>query len=229
MHVYLRDETVDLEMRMVDAEGLVPEGSDLLPVAFHVRGNEQASFRALLPGFNDNHTHPISYGLGLNLIDARPATVPTLAGLQDAFRDAANTPPMSETDSPAESREQPQQDPAHQEDRVLIKLEQVPPYLVETLVAVEDREFFNHFGVSPKSIARAVWVNATAGQVRQGGSTLTQQLVKNFYLTNERTLVRKATEAMMAVLLELTEPAPVVITVVPPRIIAAGPVLALPP
>lgn len=93
--------------------------------------------------------------------------------------------------------------PAHQEDRVLIKLDQVPPYLVETLVAIEDREFFNHFGVSPKGIARAVWINATAGQLRQGGSTLTQQLVKNFYLTNERSLSRKATEAMMAVLLEL--------------------------
>lgn len=93
--------------------------------------------------------------------------------------------------------------PAHQEDRLLIKLEQVPPYLIETLVAIEDREFFNHFGVSPKGIARAVWVNATAGQLRQGGSTLTQQLVKNFFLTNERTLSRKATEAMMAVLLEL--------------------------
>ena len=93
--------------------------------------------------------------------------------------------------------------PAHNEDRILIKLDQVPPYLVETLVAVEDREFFEHFGVSPKSIARAVWVNLTAGQVRQGGSTLTQQLVKNFYLTNERSLSRKATEAMMAVLLEL--------------------------
>jgi len=93
--------------------------------------------------------------------------------------------------------------PAHQEDRVLIKLEQVPPYLVETLVAIEDREFFNHFGVSPKGIARAMWINATAGQLRQGGSTLTQQLVKNFYLTNERSLSRKATEAMMAVLLEL--------------------------
>ena len=93
--------------------------------------------------------------------------------------------------------------PAHNEDRILIKLDQVPPYLVETLVAVEDREFFDHFGVSPKSIARAVWVNLTAGEVRQGGSTLTQQLVKNFYLTNERSLSRKATEAMMAVLLEL--------------------------
>src|SRR3989338_4268208 len=93
--------------------------------------------------------------------------------------------------------------PAHHEDRILIKLDQVPPYLLETLVAVEDREFFNHFGVSPKGIARAVWINATSGQLRQGGSTLTHQLVKNFYLTNERSLSRKATEAMMAVLLEL--------------------------
>ena len=86
---------------------------------------------------------------------------------------------------------------------MLIKLDQVPPYLVETLVAVEDREFWNHHGVSLKSIARAVWVNASAGQLRQGGSTLTQQLVKNFYLTGERSLQRKLTEAMMAVLLEL--------------------------
>ena len=93
--------------------------------------------------------------------------------------------------------------PAHNEDRILIQLEQAPPYLVETLVAVEDREFFEHFGVSPRSIARAAWVNLSAGGVRQGGSTLTQQLVKNFYLTNERSLSRKATEAIMAVLLEL--------------------------
>ncbi|MFC3607141.1 penicillin-binding protein 1B [Stutzerimonas tarimensis] len=93
--------------------------------------------------------------------------------------------------------------PAHNEDRILIKLEQTPPYLVETLLAVEDRDFFDHFGVSPRAIIRAMWVNATAGRVVQGGSTLTQQLVKNFYLTNERSFNRKATEAMMAVLLEL--------------------------
>ena len=49
MHVYLRDEAVDLEMRMVDPEGLAPDGSDLVAVAFHVRGKEQPSFRALLP------------------------------------------------------------------------------------------------------------------------------------------------------------------------------------
>ncbi|NLY58167.1 MAG: penicillin-binding protein 1B [Gammaproteobacteria bacterium] len=93
--------------------------------------------------------------------------------------------------------------PAHNEDRILVRLDQVPPYLVEALVAVEDREYFQHFGVSPKGIARAAYVNITAGGVVQGGSTLTQQLVKNFFLTNERSLVRKGTEAIMAILLEL--------------------------
>lgn len=93
--------------------------------------------------------------------------------------------------------------PAHQEDRILIKIDEVPPLLVDALVAVEDREYFHHFGVSPKSIARALWVNVSAGGLRQGGSTLTQQLVKNFFLTNERTISRKAVEAVMAVLLEL--------------------------
>ncbi|WP_295476283.1 penicillin-binding protein 1B [uncultured Pseudomonas sp.] len=93
--------------------------------------------------------------------------------------------------------------PKNLEDRILIKLDQAPPYLLDGLVAVEDRDFYSHFGVSPKSIARAIWVNATAGHMRQGGSTLTQQLVKNFYLTNERSLSRKLTEAMMSVLLEL--------------------------
>ena len=93
--------------------------------------------------------------------------------------------------------------PAHNEDRILIRLDQAPPYLVEALVAVEDREYFQHFGVSPKGIARAAYVNFTAGGVVQGGSTLTQQLVKNFYLSSERSLIRKGTEAMMAILLEL--------------------------
>ncbi|MCO7612080.1 MULTISPECIES: penicillin-binding protein 1B [Pseudomonas] len=93
--------------------------------------------------------------------------------------------------------------PKNLEDRILIKIDQVPPYLLETLVAVEDRDFYSHFGVSPKSIARAIWVNTSSGQMRQGGSTLTQQLVKNFFLTNERSLSRKLNEAMMALLLEL--------------------------
>ena len=93
--------------------------------------------------------------------------------------------------------------PAHNEDRVLIQLEDTPPYLAETLMAVEDRDFYQHHGVSVRSIARAMAVNLQSGQLRQGGSTLTQQLVKNFFLTNDRTLSRKLNEAMMAVLLEL--------------------------
>lgn len=94
--------------------------------------------------------------------------------------------------------------PAHNdEDRILIQLDEAPPYLLDTLIAVEDRDFYQHHGVSPKSIARALWVNTTSGALVQGGSTLTQQLVKNFFLSNERSLVRKGTEALMALLLEL--------------------------
>ena len=93
--------------------------------------------------------------------------------------------------------------PASYEDRLLIRLEQAPKYLVPALMAIEDRDFYEHRGISLSSIARAFLVNIRAGGVVQGGSTLTQQLVKNFYLSNERTLTRKAQEAIMSVLLEL--------------------------
>ena len=72
--------------------------------------------------------------------------------------------------------------PAHHEDRILVKLDQVPTYLIDTLVAVEDRDFWNHHGVSLKSVARAVWVNTTAGQL-PGRQHPDQQLVKNFFLS----------------------------------------------
>ena len=93
--------------------------------------------------------------------------------------------------------------PKNLEDRILIKLDQAPPYLLDTLITVEDRDFYHHFGISPKGIVRAMWINTSSGSMRQGGSTLTQQLVKNFFLTNERSLGRKLEEAMMSVLLEL--------------------------
>ncbi len=92
--------------------------------------------------------------------------------------------------------------PQHNEDRVLIKLNRVPKPLIDALIATEDRNFYHHYGVSPRGIARAVVSNITGGK-RQGGSTLTQQLVKNFYLTPERTLKRKVNEAFMAMLIEL--------------------------
>lgn len=93
--------------------------------------------------------------------------------------------------------------PRDAEDRVLMRLEERPPYLVEALFAVEDRDFPDHIGISPRGMLRALWVNVRAGEVQQGGSTLTQQLVKNLFLDDERTLTRKLTEAVMAVLLEI--------------------------
>lgn len=93
--------------------------------------------------------------------------------------------------------------PAHNEDRELTALDQVPPALVAALVVTEDKAFFEHWGVSFRGIARAMLANIQAGGFVQGGSTLTQQLVKNFFLTSERTLSRKAQEALMALLLEL--------------------------
>jgi len=92
--------------------------------------------------------------------------------------------------------------PALKEDRVLIKLAQVPKPLKNALIAVEDRDFYDHFGVSPKGIIRALWADLRAGGFVQGGSTLTQQLVKNFYLNSERTLARKINEMFMALILE---------------------------
>lgn len=92
--------------------------------------------------------------------------------------------------------------PAHNEDRVLVQHSELPDRLVQALIAVEDRSFYRHFGVDAKAIARAMWANLRAQSVVQGGSTLTQQLVKNFFLTRERSLWRKANEAVMALLLE---------------------------
>jgi len=88
------------------------------------------------------------------------------------------------------------------EDRVLVKLDQVPPLLPAGLIHVEDRNFEDHFGVDPKAILRAAWANLRARRTVQGGSTITQQLVRNFFLTLERSWSRKITEAFMAVLLE---------------------------
>ncbi|HFD12326.1 MAG TPA: penicillin-binding protein 1B [Crenotrichaceae bacterium] len=92
--------------------------------------------------------------------------------------------------------------PALKEDRVLVSLTEVPQSLIYALLATEDREFYQHHGLSFKAIGRAIIANARSGGIVQGGSTITQQLVKNLYLTPERTWIRKANEAILALLLE---------------------------
>lgn len=90
----------------------------------------------------------------------------------------------------------------HQEDRELLRLEQTPTLLRDTLLLVEDRDFYHHRGVAPLAIVRAFVVNVMAGRTVQGGSTLTQQLAKNMFLTQDRTLWRKVNEALMALILD---------------------------
>ncbi len=88
------------------------------------------------------------------------------------------------------------------EDRVLLSYRDLPPQFVSALTTVEDRRFFAHIGVDWLGILRAIWVNVLHGRIAQGGSTLTQQLVKNLYLGQQRTLRRKIREALMALSIE---------------------------
>jgi penicillin-binding protein 1B len=92
--------------------------------------------------------------------------------------------------------------PIHGEDRIVVTPDEVPPMLPAALKAVEDRKFDRHHGVDPEALLRALWVDMRAGQFEQGGSTLTQQLVKSYFLDPRRDVSRKAREAVMAFALE---------------------------
>jgi len=87
-------------------------------------------------------------------------------------------------------------------NRQVVQLEQISPWLTKATVAIEDRRFFRHGGVDAEGIARALWRDVKAGSVVEGGSTITQQLVRNLYISNERTVERKVTEACLAVKLD---------------------------
>lgn len=91
---------------------------------------------------------------------------------------------------------------ASRQVREWISLPQMPPRLVETVLAVEDRRFYSHVGIDPVAIGRAIWRNLTRGGVVQGGSTVTQQLAKNLFYSPQRTFLRKVKEALAAVVLE---------------------------
>lgn len=92
--------------------------------------------------------------------------------------------------------------PSSGEDRVILAPDEVPRLLPAALKAVEDRRFDTHHGVDWRAMARALWVDAHAGQAAQGASTLTEQLVKSYFPSRRRTLERKLPEALMAMLLE---------------------------
>jgi penicillin-binding protein 1A len=83
-----------------------------------------------------------------------------------------------------------------------VKLKDLPPYLPDAVIATEDRRFYHHFGIDPIGLLRAAFVNLRAGHVVQGGSTLTQQLAKNVFLSPDRTITRKIQEALLAVWME---------------------------
>ncbi|MCE2808382.1 MAG: transglycosylase domain-containing protein [Actinobacteria bacterium] len=87
-------------------------------------------------------------------------------------------------------------------NRISVDWNEIPQVVVDAVLAAEDRTFFEHGGVDPAGILRAVWTNLQAGGVSQGGSTITQQYVKNVYLTQERTITRKIKEAALAVKVE---------------------------
>jgi penicillin-binding protein 1A len=83
-----------------------------------------------------------------------------------------------------------------------LTLKQMSPYLPKAVIATEDRRFYSHFGIDPIGLARAAFANLSAGHVVQGGSTITQQLAKNLFLTQERSLTRKIQESLLALWLE---------------------------
>ena len=88
------------------------------------------------------------------------------------------------------------------QERRPVALDELPDQLVLAVLAAEDARFYEHPGLSLTGILRAAWVNVRGGGIRQGGSTLTQQLVKNLFLTQDRTLARKAREAALALLID---------------------------
>lgn len=88
------------------------------------------------------------------------------------------------------------------ENRTNVPLNEIPRHLRDATIAVEDKRFYSHSGVDMKGIARAVWANLRGQRLSQGGSTITQQLARNVYLTRKKTVQRKLQEAVLAILLE---------------------------
>lgn len=89
-----------------------------------------------------------------------------------------------------------------EENRIVVSINNISPYIQKAIIANEDSRFYNHIGVDPIGIIRAMWVNLRSGGLVEGGSTLTQQLVKNMFLTQERTFTRKIKEIFWSIIIE---------------------------
>ncbi len=88
------------------------------------------------------------------------------------------------------------------ESRRLVSIQKVPEHFIHAVLAAEDHRFFQHWGIDPRGILRALITNLQHGAIRQGGSTITQQLAKNYFLTPDRSLIRKLREALLAIVME---------------------------
>lgn len=88
------------------------------------------------------------------------------------------------------------------ENRTLVTLDKIPKNLQNAFIAVEDNRFYEHSGIDPRGIMRALYSNIVSGEVAEGGSTITQQLAKNAFLSQERTITRKIQEVFIAIRLE---------------------------
>lgn len=89
-----------------------------------------------------------------------------------------------------------------EQNRIVVSINRMSPYIAQAVVANEDTRFYSHIGIDPIGIIRALWVNIRTGGITEGGSTITQQLAREMFLTQERTLTRKIKEALLAVIIE---------------------------
>jgi penicillin-binding protein 1A len=92
----------------------------------------------------------------------------------------------------------------YKENRSLVPLRQIPKPMIDAILSIEDRRFYSHWGIDPVRVMGALWNDILAGRPEQGGSTITQQLARNLFLTHEKTFTRKIKEAILAVRIEQT-------------------------
>ena len=179
----------DTLVSQLEAAGYAARDGEPTPGTFHRQGDRLVIFRRV---FSTARGQAGGDRLEVRFEGHRVAGLRRLDGIGPALASAFLDPPLIASFYGPDLRE-----------RRPIRLDELPEELILSVLAAEDSSFLEHKGVSITGILRAAWVNLRSQGVRQGGSTLTQQLVKNRYLTHERAYRRKAQEAALAVLLEL--------------------------